>query len=114
MFILYSFRMRQEDHIQYAICQYLQLRGIYFHSVPNEAAGNNPRRQSHLISLGLRAGVADMVVFYPAGTVTYLEVKSATGRQSDKQRSFQQHCTDHGIEYHVVRSVEDVCKVLSD
>lgn len=38
----------------------------------------------------------------------YIEVKTATGRQSPEQKRFQQWCEQHSICYILARSVEDV------
>ena len=49
------------------------------------------------------------------GTVVgFLEVKTPTGRQSDRQKHFQDLCEQHGIPYKVVRSVEDVEKYMEE
>ena len=37
-----------------------------------------------------------------------MEVKTEKGRQSDRQKHFQDLCEQHGIPYAVVRSVGDV------
>lgn len=101
-----------EDRIQAEIVKYLRGKEIFTHSVPNEGAGRaNAVRTAQLVTMGLFSGVGDLVVWWnTAGGVRigYLEVKTATGRQSDRQRHFQDLCESHGIPYHVVRSVEDV------
>lgn len=97
-----------EDRIQAEIVRFLRNQGIFVHSVPNEGAGrNNAVRTAQLVTMGLFPGVGDLVVWWPKG-IGYLEVKTATGRQSERQRHFQEMCESHGIPYHVVRSVEDV------
>lgn len=100
-----------ESKIQAQIVKYLQEEGIFAHSVPNEAAANNQLRQMTLITMGLRSGVADMVVWWPSrdGTrIGYVEVKRESGKLSDSQRRFQARCDENHIEYIVVRSVEQV------
>jgi hypothetical protein len=42
----------------------------------------------------------------------FIEVKSATGRQSAEQKSFELQVKDAGAEYVIVRSVEDMEAVL--
>jgi hypothetical protein len=100
-----------ELQIQAAICRYLQSVGIFFHSVPNEAAGRNKVAHMQLISAGLRAGVADMVVWLPDG-IAYIEVKTATSSQSQRQKAFEGKCKDYGVRYYLVRSVEDVRRIV--
>lgn len=104
-----------EAKIQCAICQLLQLHHIYYHSVPNELAGGGKSakiRMGQFISLGLRKGVADLVVFWPSG-IGYVEVKTPTGRQSDNQKHFQARCEEYGVPYDLVRSVEDVQRLIA-
>ena len=98
----------KESRIQYEICQYLQEHDYFFHSVPNEAPGQNKVRAMQMVAMGLRSGVADLVVWLRHGTVAYLEVKTPEGKQSKSQVHFQSRCEKHGLEYYVVRSVDDV------
>jgi hypothetical protein len=42
----------------------------------------------------------------------FIEVKSATGRQSAEQKSFERQVKDAGAEYVIVRSVEEMAAVL--
>lgn len=101
-----------EDRIQSEIVKYLRHEGVFCHSVPNEGAGKDAAiRTAQLITMGLYPGVGDLVVWWTKENETvigYLEVKTATGRQSDRQKRFEEMCKTRGIPYHVVRSVEDV------
>ena len=104
-----------ESQIQANICKLLQLHHIYFHSVPNELAGGGKGakiRMGQFISMGLRPGVADLVVFWPSG-IGYVEVKTPTGRQSEHQKRFQERCESYGVPYDLVRSVEDVQQLIA-
>lgn len=101
-----------EAKIQADIVQYLQTRGVYFFSVPNEAAGRDAAiRMARLKAMGLRSGVSDMVLIFP-GQVVFVEVKDEKGKQSDAQRRFQDKVNELGFDYYLVRSVEDVEKVV--
>lgn len=101
-----------EDRIQAEIVRFLRSNGTFCHSVPNEGAGADGRiRTAQLVTMGLFPGTGDLVVWWNTerGTVVgYLEVKTEKGRQSDRQRHFEQMCQDHNIPYMVVRSVDDV------
>jgi hypothetical protein len=57
--------------------------------------------------LGCVKGAADLVALKDGRTV-WLEVKTATGRQSDYQRDFEKTIAAHGGQYRVVRGVADV------
>jgi len=102
----------EEAHIQIQIVKLLQKNKIFFHSCPNELGGSNKIRTMQMKSLGLRAGAADLIVFHPPKTVTYVEVKTQIGKQSKAQLHFEQMCKDHGLKYILVRSVEDVKKAF--
>lgn len=101
-----------EDRMQAEIVRYLRRRGTFCHSVPNEGAGRGGAvRTAQLVSMGLFAGVGDLVVWWntPEGVrIGYLEVKTAKGRQSDRQRRFEAMCGRSGIPYVVVRSAQEV------
>jgi hypothetical protein len=82
--------------------------------VPNEGAGGNVVRISHLISLGMRKGAADLVVCLYGGIAVYLEVKDPIkGTQKKEQKLFQTKLEERGFEYHIVYSVEDAKGVLN-
>src|SRR3990170_6520491 len=79
-------------------------------SVPNESNG---ARAMKLMQTGLYPGCADLVIYhvkpsrpgrYEEIIPLFVEVKTATGIQSAKQRLFQQHCNQCGIRYELVRS----------
>jgi len=97
-----------ESKIQVSICQWLQENGYYFFAVSNEAAGSNQVRSMQFVSMGLRAGVSDLVVVLPAGRVVFLEVKAPDGVQSDKQKKFQARVESMGHRYFIAKSVQDV------
>jgi hypothetical protein len=96
----------KEQRIQYEIVMYLQSQGIYFFSVPNEAA-----RKGNFQATGMRPGVSDLVVVLP-GRVIFVEVKNEIGRQRPGQKIFQERVTALGHQYIVVRSVQDVVDIL--
>lgn len=58
------------------------------------------------------AGMADLLVIGGPNRVTFLEVKTPTGRQSEKQKEFESLCLKHGVKYAVVRSVEEALEAV--
>ena len=84
---------------------------LEFFSVPNEAAGN-PIRQGQLIAMGLRPGVADMVILLPGGRTAFMEIKNDTGKQRPAQRQFQELCASFGFPYRIVRSVAEAMEYV--
>lgn len=107
----------EESVIQHDIVMFLQGEGVFCHSVPNEGAGNGGAvRTMQLVAMGLRPGVADLVVWWPFQDmirVGYVEVKTKRGKQSERQKHFEERCAQADIPYLVVRSVEDVRQWLA-
>lgn len=111
--------------IQHECVVYLRSLGIFCHSVPNEAGGRSKVMQSLLVSAGLVSGVADLVVWWPAKPfsfplakaykpiIGYVEVKTKTGTQTEHQKTFQRKCINSGIEYAVIRSLEDMKELVA-
>jgi hypothetical protein len=108
-----------ESKIQAAIVQSLQAEKIFRHSVINEAGGNNIVRTMQFISMGLWAGVADLIIWWPLVSnyrdleeypieLGYCEVKRPGCKQSKKQIKFEARCLRNGVPYIVVYSVEDI------
>lgn len=124
-----------ETKIQTDIVQYLQMMKIYCIHIPNERK-TTPQAMGRLIAMGLKAGVADLEVWYPkhgvdrvklyqsmakgeglfinSVNIGYIEVKAPNGKQSDKQKKFEQRCKVAGIRYDLAYSVEDVKRILKE
>lgn len=100
-----------EAQIQAAAVQYLQREKVFCHSVPNEGAGSDMVRTTQLVAMGLRKGVADLVVWWPDG-IGYLEMKAPGGKQSREQMVFERKCRENGIAYDLAFSVEEVQEIL--
>lgn len=62
--------------------------------------------QMKFISTGLMGGVSDLIVLFPNKCI-FVECKTKIGKQSDKQKDFQQIVEALGFEYWLVRSLED-------
>ena len=65
----------------------------------------------HLQGVGCRKGFPDLTAMKDGRTI-YIEVKTATGRQSDYQKEFERICIKHGCTYILARSVKDVSELL--
>lgn len=78
-------------------------------SVPNESS--NVKEQMYKKSLGLIAGVSDLIVITQT-EVIFVEVKTQTGRQSKTQKEFQFKVEALGYKYLLVRSLEDFKKMI--
>jgi hypothetical protein len=103
---------RTESRIQQEIIKYYRNGFCLKHhsprhiiaSVPNE--GKNYLEQSVKIQTGLFAGFSDLILIREK-VVTFIEVKTPEGEQSQKQKEFESAVTALGFEYIIVRSLED-------
>lgn len=75
----------------------------------NSGKARDPRT-GQVVTFGV-PGMADILALVRDRYV-WLEVKSATGRQSEPQRRFQQAIESIGGEYHVVRSADQAEEVI--
>jgi hypothetical protein len=77
-------------------------------SVPNGGTRNKSEAMK-LKATGLLAGVSDLIIIQP-NKILFVEVKTSSGIQSDKQKDFERKVTDNGFKYILVRSLEDFKK----
>lgn len=99
---------QKESEIQKAICDYLAYKNYFFwrsNNIPVFDPGKNG---------GFRAmpkysmkGIPDIIIV-KNGTVIFLEVKTPVGVMSDSQLEFQKKCILEKVNYHVVKSIDDV------
>jgi len=64
-------------------------------------------------NMGLRPGVSDTVVVLP-NKVLFVEFKTSTGYQSEKQKEFQKAVESCNHQYHVVRSLEEFQSIIRE
>lgn len=76
----------------------------------NTGTARDPR-SGRVVRFGT-PGQADITGVLMGGTRLEIEVKSATGKQSDAQRSYQAMCERFGALYILARSVDDVRTAL--
>jgi hypothetical protein len=84
-----SRRHRAEDYVQRAVCQHLRIRGargLLFWHTPN-GGKRRPVEAAIMKSLGLRAGVADLILLH-SGRMFALELKAEDGRPTAAQMQF--------------------------
>lgn len=70
-------------------------------------AGSWTDEQGNVI-MGAKAGTSDKTVCLPGGAFVAVEVKSATGRQTDAQKRYQQRLEAIGGVYILARSAADL------
>ncbi len=86
-------------------------RGLMF-SIPNELGGRNAIGTMMAKAIGLTAGVSDTIVILPSGKLLFVEFKTSTGRQSDKQKEFEKIVSELGFEYKIIRTFEEFKKMI--
>ena len=118
-----------ELKLQHECVMTLRRHGIFCHSVPNEAGGRSKILQMQLMAAGLTPGVSDLVVWWPEDewfhgnprlplpkgypvSIGYVEFKTPTGRQSEHQKTFQKLCIECGVEYALIRTREDMERLI--
>lgn len=82
-----------ENQIQSAIREYLHWKGWFV--------------IRHQQGLGCHKGLSDLTAIKD-GHVVWIEVKTPRGSQSDCQKEFEAKVIDHGGQYLLARSVDDV------
>ena len=83
---------------------------LWFHCPNGES--RSARTGAKLKAMGVRAGVADLIIVRPGGLVYFLELKTAKGSLSIAQRAFRDACEANGVPYSVAYSPERVEAVL--
>jgi len=109
-----------ESQIQIQVADWLRLHeasgGFIFFAVPNEGMGKAKTgaglgRMARLKRMGLRPGVADIVIIKD-GRAYFLEMKTVTGELSDNQAIFGLDCGKIHAQYQVAHSFEEAQKIV--
>lgn len=106
----------KESEIQSQIIDYLQLlenQGKLFFQRTNNTPVFDPRtKKFRSLAKGQKKGFPDVLVLIQGRTIG-LEVKSDVGRQSKEQKEMEQQFKRQKAWYYVVRSVEEVKRIMS-
>ena len=86
-----------ENDIKRQVKNYLDVKGFFHFHI--------------LQGLGAFRGIPDMIAVRK-GRVIFLEIKKPGGKLSEHQQRFKETIRGAGGEYHVVRSLEDIMKIL--
>ena len=112
--ILQSYKLMTESKLQQEIFNFYQNnyclkfhnpRGMIF-SIPNGGTRNKLEAIT-MKATGLLAGASDLIVILPNGKLSFIELKTDTGKQSDKQIDFENRVNALGFEYKIIRSLEE-------
>ena len=109
-----------EDDIQRACIMWLEMmrkRGrLEYYAVPN-GGKRNAITGAILKTLGVRAGVPDLVVLLPGNAASppksvYIELKAPGGSLTPGQRDWRDWLTANGFEWALCKSVDELSTVV--
>ena len=98
---------KEEKQIQNAVEQYLSLKKVFYWK---NNSGALPTASGGFIRFGA-VGSPDICVIKD-GQFIGIEIKTPKGKQSDTQKEFQGRLELAGGKYYIVRSLEEVTKIL--
>lgn len=84
---------------------------LLIYSIPNESedAWETQKKKN----IGLLPGASDTVVLLPNSVSLYMECKTVTGVQSEKQKEFQERIESLGFKYYIFRSIKQFYSILN-
>ena len=109
----------EEEHrlqvqcVRWFWCVHPDLAPLLF-AIPNGGA-RNAITGAKLKAEGVVAGVADLCLAVPrGGGVLFIELKTPTGRQSERQKAWQAAVEKAGNTYVIVRSVDEFIQCITN
>lgn len=111
--------LHEESRLQIQCVRWFRLQ---FHhlaanliAIPNGGA----RRKSEAAIMkaeGVTAGAADLALFFPRGQYhgLFIEMKTPVGRQTEKQKEWQDAVETAGYKYVIARSIDQFIKIVND
>ncbi len=107
-------RQQPEFRLQCVIADYLHAQHpfLLWFAVPN-GEKRSPITGARLKRMGVRAGVADILIFYGERFMA-IELKAGKGTLQDTQRDFRNAWLSSGGLYDVVRSLEELQSCLNE
>jgi len=104
-----------EHSLQVTLLQFLSLharKNVFWFAIPN-AGKRGWHVARRMKAEGLTAGVADICIMMPGGSVLWLELKAKNGRQSLAQRTFQAICDGLGHPYLLIHDLDEAIHELN-
>ena len=86
---------------------------VMWFAVPN-GESRSARTGAKLKAMGVRPGVADLVIVLPGGKAAFLELKAEGGRVSQSQKVFRTFCELNGAPYAVASSTGEAERILRE
>lgn len=107
--------MTKEGLVKRQVGAYLKLRNIFFFTHDSVGIYDPTRKVFRKNNDPFRIpGASDFIGMLPSGRFLAIELKSETGRVSDKQKEFLNEVNQRGGVGFVARSVEDVKHLLDN
>lgn len=100
----------KESRLQADIVKALNKYPVYAFYVKNEGKKTQAQAMRDK-AMGMRSGVSDLIILMD-GKVLFMELKTATGKQSKTQAIFQSIVERFGFEYVICRSVDEAVKKI--
>lgn len=100
----------QAQIIAYWNTNYPNHRKCLFHV---QQKASNALEGARFKTLGVTAGVSDLILLAPNGITYFLELKDQTGRQSDHQKAFEYQATSLNHIYRIIRSLDEFIALLN-
>jgi len=102
-------RGNPEGRLQLQILKYLRVIGAYAGKTKTMGV---KRGKVFCFDLYCFRGFPDITFFYQ-NKIGFIEVKSATGKISPEQQTFQNYCNNAGIKYILARNLDDVITAIN-
>lgn len=105
---------RPEQALQQTVARFLSATFpnlLWFH-VPNSSGNRGAQLGAIMKSMGVKAGVPDLVLILPNGIAGFIELKAKRGKLTEAQAAFRDRALAMGCLWSEARSVEDVQTIL--
>ena len=99
-----------ETQIVKACLDYLHLKGIFAKRI-NTTGIYNYKTGKYIFNPNTPRGMSDILVVIE-GKAIFVECKRKGGKQNENQRAFDAEVRQAGAKYFIIRSVEDLIKVI--
>jgi len=113
-------RERPEEELQMACVDFIRLRRleekgkIFMFHVPNEKGSLSRYEMVVRQRMGVKAGVADLILLLPDGRAAAIELKDGKNTQTLAQKAFEVLCLSFGWKYKLVKTLEEFELALVD
>jgi len=100
------YKQTPEQKVMKAVTDYLNLKKIFWINIKTTGTWDS-KLQIYRTSPYTLKGTADLLVIKNCDPI-FCELKAKSGRQSADQKLFQKMCENEGVEYYIIRSIDDL------